>query len=204
MIPGSMGTRSYIVSGKGNAASYNSCSHGAGRRMSRTQAKRSLTVESLRAAMGDRAWNTVNAEALLDEHPDSYKDIDQVMADQQGRSAGPRDDRAHATPGPQLQGHLRGRRYWSRDATRPCPPAPALGRRGRGRRAGWHRRVAHLQLSARCRPGLDRPGPARGGHRLAPVGPPPGVDPAGAPPRGIPGGRRDRLTDGGAPRPHCW
>jgi tRNA-splicing ligase RtcB len=77
-----MGTRSYIVSGKGNPSSYHSCSHGAGRRMSRGQAKRSLTVESLREAMGDRAWNAAHAEALLDEHPDSYKNIDQVMEDQ--------------------------------------------------------------------------------------------------------------------------
>lgn len=82
VIPGSMGTRSYIVTGLGNASSYNSCSHGAGRRLSRTAAKRELSVESLRVAMGDRTWNQGHAEALLDEHPDSYKDIDQVMADQ--------------------------------------------------------------------------------------------------------------------------
>lgn len=83
VIPGSMGTRSYIVRGKGNPSSYHSCSHGAGRRMSRGQAKRSLTVESLVQAMGGRAWNAADAEALPDEHPDSYKDIDRVMADQE-------------------------------------------------------------------------------------------------------------------------
>jgi len=82
VIPGSMGTRSYIVKGKGNAASYNSCSHGAGRRLSRGQARKALSVESLAAAMGDRTWNADKAEVLLDEHPDAYKDIDQVMADQ--------------------------------------------------------------------------------------------------------------------------
>lgn len=82
VIPGSMGTRSYIVSGNGVKASWNSCSHGAGRRMSRGQARRTLTVDSLREKMGDRTWNDDHAEALLDEHPDSYKDIDQVMADQ--------------------------------------------------------------------------------------------------------------------------
>jgi tRNA-splicing ligase RtcB len=82
VIPGSMGTRSYIVKGKGNPASYNSCSHGAGRRMSRTQARKSLTVESLKEAMGDRTWNSDRAKSLLDEHPDAYKSIDQVMADQ--------------------------------------------------------------------------------------------------------------------------
>ncbi len=82
VIPGSMGTRSYIVEGLGNPASFDSCSHGAGRRMSRKQARRELTVESLREKMGDRAWNSDKAEALLDEHPSSYKDIDRVMADQ--------------------------------------------------------------------------------------------------------------------------
>src|SRR3954447_13001617 len=82
VIPGSMGTRSYVVKGKGNAASYNSCSHGAGRRMSRTQARKSLTVESLTKAMGDWTWNSDRAKALLDEHPEAYKSIDQVMADQ--------------------------------------------------------------------------------------------------------------------------
>ena len=82
VIPGSMGTRSYIVEGLGNPASYNSCSHGAGRAMSRKAARTNLTVESLREAMGDREWNSGKAEALLDEHPSSYKDIEQVMADQ--------------------------------------------------------------------------------------------------------------------------
>ena len=83
VIPGSMGTRSYIVKGKGSPGSYNSCSHGAGRRMSRGQARRELTTESLTEAMGDRMWNSDKAGVLLDEHPLAYKDIDQVMADQQ-------------------------------------------------------------------------------------------------------------------------
>ncbi|MBV9097337.1 MAG: RtcB family protein [Frankiaceae bacterium] len=82
VIPGSMGTRSYVVTGKGNPASYNSCSHGAGRRLSRGQARKTLSVESLAAAMGDRTWNADKARVLLDEHPEAYKDIDQVMADQ--------------------------------------------------------------------------------------------------------------------------
>lgn len=81
VIPGSMGTRSYIVQGKGNPASYSSCSHGAGRRMSRGEARRTLTEESLTEAMAGKAWNH-DPKALLDEHPESYKDIDQVMADQ--------------------------------------------------------------------------------------------------------------------------
>lgn len=83
VIPGSMGTRTYIVSGKGSAASYNSCSHGAGRRMSRAQARKELTAESLTAAMTGRTWNADRAEQLVDEHPGAYKDVDQVMADQQ-------------------------------------------------------------------------------------------------------------------------
>jgi tRNA-splicing ligase RtcB len=82
VIPGSMGTRSYIVSGKGSVASYTSCSHGAGRRMSRNEARRKLSVESLNTAMAGKAWNAEHAVELLDEHPDSYKDIDQVMAAQ--------------------------------------------------------------------------------------------------------------------------
>ncbi len=82
VIPGSMGTRSYIVEGLGNPASYDSCSHGAGRRMSRGNARRTLTADSLTAAMGDRTWNAAKAETLVDEHPSAYKDIDQVMADQ--------------------------------------------------------------------------------------------------------------------------
>lgn len=82
IIPGSMGTRSYIVTGLGSAASYNSCSHGAGRRMSRTEARKKLTAASLTEAMGDRTWNADRAGALVDEHPEAYKSIDQVMDDQ--------------------------------------------------------------------------------------------------------------------------
>jgi tRNA-splicing ligase RtcB len=81
IIPGSMGTRSYITRGKGSPASYCSSSHGAGRRLSRSQAKRLLTEQSLREAMAGKAWNG-DARALLDEHPLAYKDVDQVMADQ--------------------------------------------------------------------------------------------------------------------------
>lgn len=82
VIPGSMGTRSYVVRGKGNPLSWNSCSHGAGRRMSRSQAKRTFTGDDLRAQMGDRTWLSDKADALVDEIPSAYKDIDQVMADQ--------------------------------------------------------------------------------------------------------------------------
>ncbi len=76
-----MGDRSFIVSGLGNPLSYHSWAHGAGRLMSRTQAKKSLTVESLEEAMAGKAW-THNGTALLDEHPKAYKPIETVMADQ--------------------------------------------------------------------------------------------------------------------------
>lgn len=82
IIPGSVGTRSYIVEGLGNADSYCSCSHGAGRRHSRGQARRTLTTATLQTYMEGRAWNASDATALLDEHPEAYKDIDVVMEDQ--------------------------------------------------------------------------------------------------------------------------
>lgn len=82
IIPGSMGTDTYIVTGRNNPASYASASHGAGRRMSRSQARRELTSESLTEAMGARTWNSGAASSLVDEHPAAYKDISQVMADQ--------------------------------------------------------------------------------------------------------------------------
>jgi tRNA-splicing ligase RtcB len=82
VIPGSMGTRTYIVAGKGNPASWMSCSHGAGRRHSRTQAKKLFTTADLATQMAGKVWLSGRAEALVDEIPSAYKDIDQVMADQ--------------------------------------------------------------------------------------------------------------------------
>ncbi|HEX7165389.1 MAG TPA: RtcB family protein [Acidimicrobiales bacterium] len=82
VIPGSMGTRSYIVRGKGNPASWTSCSHGAGRRHSRTQAKKLFTSADLAEQMKGKVWLATRAESLVDEIPAAYKDIDQVMADQ--------------------------------------------------------------------------------------------------------------------------
>lgn len=82
VIPGSMGTRSYIVEGLGNMRSWNSCAHGAGRRLSRSQAKKQFTVEDLREQMAGKVWLDDRAGALLDEIPSSYKDIDAVMEDQ--------------------------------------------------------------------------------------------------------------------------
>ncbi len=79
VIPGSMGTGSFIVTGLGNPASYCSASHGAGRRMSRSKARNNLTPESLTDMMGDRTWNADRAKSLVDEHPLAYKEIGAVM-----------------------------------------------------------------------------------------------------------------------------
>jgi len=80
IIPGSMGTKSYIVKGLGNRESFWSCSHGAGRLMSRTDARNKFTV-----AMHRRATEGIECRKdkdVLDETPGSYKDIDAVMASQ--------------------------------------------------------------------------------------------------------------------------
>ncbi len=77
-----MGTASYIVEGLGNAASYESCSHGAGRRLSRTQARKQIPPDALRQMMRGREWLEEEADHLVDEAPAAYKDIDQVMADE--------------------------------------------------------------------------------------------------------------------------
>jgi tRNA-splicing ligase RtcB (3'-phosphate/5'-hydroxy nucleic acid ligase) len=82
VIPGSMGTETYVISGLGNPASFNSCSHGAGRKMSRRAAKENLTTETLAEKMSGKVWNNDRAKSLVDEHPDAYKDIHQVMEDQ--------------------------------------------------------------------------------------------------------------------------
>jgi len=80
IIPGSMGTKSYIVRGLGNAESYMSCSHGAGRVMSRTQAKKQFTVEDqIAATKGVECRKDIG---VIDEIPQAYKDIDAVMAAQ--------------------------------------------------------------------------------------------------------------------------
>lgn len=79
VIPGSMGTRSYVVSGLGNAAAFCTAPHGAGRQLSRGAAKRHLTMEGLEDAMKGIEWS--HREAFLDESPAAYKDIDTVMAD---------------------------------------------------------------------------------------------------------------------------
>lgn len=86
VIPGSMGTDSYIVRGLGNPSSYNSSSHGAGRVMSRSEAKRVHTADDLAKMMGGRTWLADRAQSLVDEIPSAYKPIEQVMEDQKDLS----------------------------------------------------------------------------------------------------------------------
>jgi tRNA-splicing ligase RtcB (3'-phosphate/5'-hydroxy nucleic acid ligase) len=80
IIPGSMGRRSYIVRGLGNADSYHSCSHGAGRRMGRKEARRRFCVADLQAQT--QGVECRKDDAVLDEIPSAYKDIEEVMANQ--------------------------------------------------------------------------------------------------------------------------
>ncbi|QYR17453.1 RtcB family protein [Corynebacterium glutamicum] len=79
LIPGSMGTASYVVSGKGNAEALRSAPHGAGRRMSRNQAKKRFSTADLDSRMAGIVYRP--GKEWIDEIPDAYKDIDQVMAD---------------------------------------------------------------------------------------------------------------------------
>jgi len=80
IIPGSMGAKSFIVRGKGNAESFCTCSHGAGRTMSRAEAKRRFTVDDhVAATVGVECRKD---EGVIDETPMAYKDIDAVMAAQ--------------------------------------------------------------------------------------------------------------------------
>lgn len=79
LIPGSMGTASYVVEGKGYAPAFSSSPHGAGRVYSRGAAKKKFTIEQLREAMKGIEYH--ESEAFLDEIPQAYKDIDVVMQD---------------------------------------------------------------------------------------------------------------------------
>lgn len=80
IIPGSMGTQSFIVKGKGNPLSFHSCSHGAGRRMSRTKAKHSFTMDDLAKQTQDVECR--KDKAVIDEIPEAYKNIHEVMHQQ--------------------------------------------------------------------------------------------------------------------------
>jgi tRNA-splicing ligase RtcB len=81
IIPGSMGARSFIVRGKGNEESFNSCSHGAGRVMSRGKAKKEISLaDHVSATEGVECRKDIG---VIDESPAAYKDIDAVMNAQQ-------------------------------------------------------------------------------------------------------------------------
>lgn len=80
IIPGSMGAKSYIVKGKGNSESFCSCSHGAGRRLSRGKAIRSFTLDDLKTQTAGIECR--KDKGIMDEIPQAYKDIDMVMANQ--------------------------------------------------------------------------------------------------------------------------
>lgn len=80
IIPGSMGDKSYIVRGKGNLESYCSCSHGAGRKMSRTEARRRFKLADL--VEQTKGVECRTDDGVLDEIPGAYKRIDEVMANQ--------------------------------------------------------------------------------------------------------------------------
>jgi tRNA-splicing ligase RtcB len=77
MIPGSMGERSYIVEGKGNKMAFESSPHGAGRKFSRTEARKQFTMEDFKKSMVGIEHR--ESDILLDERPGCYKDIDHVM-----------------------------------------------------------------------------------------------------------------------------
>ena len=79
LIPGSMGTASYVVEGRGNAMSLTSSPHGAGREYSRSAARKTFSHDDLRAAMAGIEYR--DTDAFIDEIPAAYKPIDQVMAD---------------------------------------------------------------------------------------------------------------------------
>ena len=80
IIPGSMGAKSFIVRGLGNPESFNSCSHGAGRKMSRTKAKQQFSLSDL--ATQTSGVECRKDDGVLDEIPGAYKDIDEVMSHQ--------------------------------------------------------------------------------------------------------------------------
>jgi tRNA-splicing ligase RtcB len=84
IIPGSQGTSSYIVKGKGNPESYNSCSHGAGRTLSRSKAKETLNLEEETAKLDSKGvLHSIRGVANLDEAPGAYKPIGVVMEEQE-------------------------------------------------------------------------------------------------------------------------
>ena len=83
LIPGSQGTASYVVVGKGNPESFMSCSHGAGRKLSRSKARAELSLEDEKKRLDDLGIiHSIRNQADLDEAAGAYKDIDIVMSEQ--------------------------------------------------------------------------------------------------------------------------
>jgi len=83
IIPGSQGSKSYIVKGKGSPESFHSCSHGAGRKMSRTRAKKELSLEEEQRKLDNKGiLHSVRGKSNLDEAPGAYKDISVVIENQ--------------------------------------------------------------------------------------------------------------------------
>ncbi|HEX3008290.1 MAG TPA: RtcB family protein, partial [Bacteroidales bacterium] len=83
IIPGSQGTQSYIVRGKGNSESFESCSHGAGRVLGRKQAERTLDLQAEIARMNEKGIiHAIRSKSDLDEAPGAYKNIGEVMENQ--------------------------------------------------------------------------------------------------------------------------
>lgn len=84
IIPGSMATASYIVEGRGNPASYASCSHGAGRTLSRSEARRQISVAELQHQMRHVVFPKIRGldHSLVEESPRAYKDIKEILAQQ--------------------------------------------------------------------------------------------------------------------------
>ena len=83
IIPGSQGSFSYIVSGKGNPESFQSCSHGAGRRLGRKQAQRELNLDREKRQLDEKnILHAIRSRKDLDEAAGAYKDIETVMAHQ--------------------------------------------------------------------------------------------------------------------------
>ena len=82
LIPGSMGTASYVAEGLGHEAAFGSCSHGAGRVLSRSAARAAITPKALHGAMHGIVYPAHMARALVEEAPAAYRDIDEVLAEQ--------------------------------------------------------------------------------------------------------------------------
>ena len=83
LIPGSMGTASYVVEGLGNEAAFGSCSHGAGRVMSRKEARPKVTPKALARAMKRVVYPEHLARDLVEEAPAAYRDVSDVLEDQE-------------------------------------------------------------------------------------------------------------------------